>query len=107
MAPGRGRYLGKVQPRLWRYLNDTKRTPFTGEDIRFTKNGDTLYATVLKWPESGHVLVKSLVAGHAQIAKVDLLGNPSQLKWNLSNKGLEIRSDELRAISISGYFQNK
>ncbi|MGB8215101.1 MAG: alpha-L-fucosidase [Anaerolineales bacterium] len=71
-------------------FNDTKRTPFTGEDIRFTKNGDTLYATVLKWPESGHVLVKSLVAGHAQIAKVDLLGNPSQLKWNLSNKGLEI-----------------
>jgi alpha-L-fucosidase len=71
-------------------FNDTKRIPFSSQDIRFTRNGDTLYAIVLKWPENGQLLIKSLTPGCVQIKAVELLGNPGQLKWNLSQKGLEL-----------------
>lgn len=71
-------------------FNDTKRTSFTSEDIRFTKNGDILYTTVLKWPENGNLLINSLAAGRVQINKVDLLGNLGQPKWNVSEKGLQL-----------------
>ena len=71
-------------------FNDTKRLPFTSEDIRFTKNGDKFYAIALKWPENGKLLIKSLPAEGEQINKIDLLGNPGQPKWNVSIKGLEL-----------------
>src|SRR2546426_10118854 len=41
-------------------FNDTKRKPFTGEDLRFTTKGDTLYAIALAWPEKGKLTVRSL-----------------------------------------------
>ena len=31
-------------------FTDTKRQPFTGQDIRFTTRGGTLYAIALAWP---------------------------------------------------------
>jgi len=34
-------------------FNDTKRATFTGEDVRFTAKGATLYAIALAWPETG------------------------------------------------------
>ena len=70
-------------------FNDTKRTAFSSQDARFTRNGDTLYAIVLKWPENGQILIKSLTR-YVQIKKVDLLGNPDQPKWSISDKGLEL-----------------
>ncbi|WP_035172022.1 alpha-L-fucosidase [Caldanaerobius polysaccharolyticus] len=79
-------------------FTDTKRSAFTSEDIRFTTKGDTLYAVVLKWPESGRVSIKSLGAnspfGTPHIDKVELIGCDVPLKWN--------RSDQALVIDIAG-----
>jgi alpha-L-fucosidase len=43
-------------------FTDTKRTPFTGQDFRFTTKGDTLYVIGLAWPANGGAVVRSLAA---------------------------------------------
>jgi alpha-L-fucosidase len=56
---------------------DVRRTPYTAEDMRFTRKGDTLYAFFLAWPESGAVTIKSLASAagvRGQVARVELLG---------------------------------
>jgi alpha-L-fucosidase len=57
---------------------DTKRLAFTAQDIRFTRKGDTLFATALAWPESGVLTIASLARGSqhypSEIAAVDVLG---------------------------------
>lgn len=59
-------------------FGENKQKPFTGEDIRFTKNGDTLYAIFLDWPQ-GESAIQSLgsnVLPGAAIEGIDLLGGP-------------------------------
>jgi len=73
---------------------DTKRPPFTGQDIRFTARGDTLYATVLAWPESGTATITSLAAGASLyqrgIEKVELFGHPDPVPWTRDRGGLSV-----------------
>ena len=71
-------------------FNDTKRAPFSSEDIRFTKKGSALYVIALRWPVNGRLLIKSLAARDEKVNQIDLLGNPCSPKWNLSEKGLEL-----------------
>lgn len=67
---------------------------FDHTDIRFATKGETLYAIVLGWPADGKMLIKSLADGSAEypqrIAKVELLGANSELKWSRGTQGLEI-----------------
>lgn len=59
-------------------LNEQDAKPFTAEDIRFTRNGDVLYAIFLDWP-LGESAVRSLGANalrDAVVDRVDLLGGP-------------------------------
>ena len=56
---------------------DTKRKPFTSQDVRFTTRRAVLYATVLDWPSDSRILIKSLAKGAANaptITTVELLG---------------------------------
>jgi alpha-L-fucosidase len=71
---------------------DTKRKPFTGEDIRFTVRGETLYAIALAWPETGKLLIRSLPsgAGVMQVKGVSLLGYGGKLAWKQGARGLEV-----------------
>lgn len=75
-------------------FKDTEGTPFTGEDIRFTTKGDSLYAIALAWPESGKIVVKSLAAGSSfsrqKIRKVQLLGYTGKLEWSQTPEGLSV-----------------
>ncbi len=71
-------------------FNDTKRTPFSSEDIRFTQKGDALYAIVLKWPENGRLLIKSLAGMDGKVNKIDLLGETCLPNWNIGQNGLEL-----------------
>jgi alpha-L-fucosidase len=73
-------------------FNDTKRLPFTGEDIRFTRRGTTLYAIVLAWPGAS-VTVKSLGTGSSpagEVRDVRLLGHDGKLVWSRSENGLTV-----------------
>jgi alpha-L-fucosidase len=76
-------------------FKDTARRPFTGEDIRFTARGETLYAIALAWPENGRLTVKSLAAGSPltkrEIKKVELLGSKAKLNWTRNADGLTIQ----------------
>ena len=69
-------------------FTDTKRQAFTQEDIRFTTKGESLYATVLAWPE-GELTITSLA--DQTIAGVALLGYDGTLTWSSDAEGLHIR----------------
>ncbi len=75
-------------------FSDTKRSSFTGEDIRFTTNASSLYAIALAWPENGKIIVKSLAkpAGGKQgaIKSVSLLGHRGKVEWEHSAAGLVV-----------------
>jgi alpha-L-fucosidase len=66
--------------------------PYTSEDIRFTTKGKTLYAAVLKWPEDGKLLIKSLPSQSADtvVHSVSLLGFSSRLIWKQTSEGLSV-----------------
>jgi alpha-L-fucosidase len=74
-------------------FTDTKRTAFTGEDVRFTAKGDTLYATLLGWP-GNQAVVRSLGTASGlrdkEIASIHLLGNEPPLEWSVTSEALTI-----------------
>jgi alpha-L-fucosidase len=74
-------------------FQDTKREGFTAQDIRFTTQGDILYAIVLGWPENGRVVINSLGTNSDlldyEIAKVELVGG-GQLTWERNADALTI-----------------
>jgi alpha-L-fucosidase len=76
-------------------FTDSKRAPFTSEDVRFTTRGDTLYATVLGRPETGSVSISSLAANsglyRGEIGQVDLLGSSEAIAWTREVDGLKIQ----------------
>ena len=41
-------------------FSDTKRQPFTAEDIRFVSKGESLYAIAMAWPEDRRLRIKAL-----------------------------------------------
>jgi alpha-L-fucosidase len=77
------------------YFQDTKRAGFTARDIRFTTLGDTLYAIVLGWPESGEAVIESLSAGNElypdAIQQVELLGSEEVIQWSRDAGGLKVK----------------
>jgi alpha-L-fucosidase len=72
-------------------FGEDKQKPFTGEDIRFTKKGDTLYAIFLDWPQ-GESAIQSLggkALPDAAIERVELLGGP-QLQFRHDAEALHV-----------------
>ncbi len=66
------------------------RQQFTPKDIRFTTNGDTLYAIALAWPEDGRLTVRSLASTDINVKSVMLLGYTDELKWQRTADGLDV-----------------
>mgnify|MGYP000713246367 CR=1 FL=1 len=85
-------------------FSDTKREDFTSEDIRFTTQGETLYAIVLGQPENGKICVKSLAQGSEHypqaIGQVTHLASGKTLEWSRDASGLhcDIQSDEAAIV---------
>jgi len=86
------------------------RKGYTPHDIRFTKHGDTLYATVMSWPV-GEAVIKSLGTGRAppgQIEKIELLGHSGSLAFTQDAAGLHVKfpaekpCDYSYALKITG-----
>jgi alpha-L-fucosidase len=79
-------------------FNDTKRNTFTSQDIRFTTQGDILYAIVLAWPENGSVTIKTLAENSAlyqrPVGKVELLSTGVSLQWERNPDGLTVALPE-------------
>lgn len=69
------------------------RKGYTPQDIRFTTRGNSLYATMMKWPDN-EALITSLATDKApsgKIKKVELLGHPGILHFSQDNTGLHVQ----------------
>jgi alpha-L-fucosidase len=77
------------------YFADTRRAPFTGQDIRFTIKDSTLYAICLAWPGEA-VTITSLSANSPvpadKIGEISMLGVPGSLSWEQNEAGLIIQT---------------
>ncbi len=69
---------------------------YNKENIRFTTNGNTLYAIQMGWPGSHKkVLLKSLsnqYIGDLNIRSVSVVDSPERIQWRMTKHGLEIIS---------------
>jgi alpha-L-fucosidase len=74
-------------------FSEGNRAPFTGQDIRFTTQGDVLYATFLAWPGDLGV-IQALGTGSGlwpgEISGVQLLGHDGVLHWTRTSTSLTI-----------------
>jgi alpha-L-fucosidase len=59
-------------------FGEGQQKPYTAEDVRFTRKGDTLYAVFLDWPqaESAIASLGRDALPDARIERIDLLGGP-------------------------------
>jgi alpha-L-fucosidase len=72
-------------------FKEKDQAPYTPEDIRYTRKGDTLYAICLGWAQ-GEWLCKSLGSSSAAgtIRHVELLGSGVPLTWRQDEQGLHV-----------------
>lgn len=81
-------------------FTDNEELPYTKEDIRFTANGDSIYAFVMKYPEDGNVTIQSLAESedqnvpnfHGLIQEVRVLGYDGKVTYEKDTKGLHIHT---------------
>ena len=66
-------------------FSDDREDPFTARDIRFTRNGNTLYAICMGWPKQGESFrVASLgakAAGGLKVSDLTMVGSRETLNW--------------------------
>jgi len=81
-------------------------------DVRYTvsKDGKTLYATVLGWPEDGSYTMKTFAKGEHfstkdGIKKIEMLGSDEKIKWKQSGEGLTIWFPENKPCDIAYSFR--
>ncbi|MEO5684621.1 MAG: alpha-L-fucosidase [Chitinophagaceae bacterium] len=69
-----------------------QKIPFNAKDIRFTSNGDVLYAIVLGIPAE-NTFIKALGSkvGNGMVASVELLGSTEKIAWAQQDAGLMIK----------------
>ena len=76
-------------------FNEGKGKPFTAQDIRFTLKADTLFATVMAWPENGQVLIKSLAENSThypgKVQQVSWLASGEKLSFERTAAGLVVQ----------------
>ena len=68
---------------------------YTPEDIRYTVNGNQLYALLLGWPQNGRVLLRSTAQLFPEeVASVSMLGDGQPLAWSFTEEGLVVTLPE-------------
>ena len=80
-------------------FTDNDEVAYTSSDIRFTCNGDSVYAFVLKDPESGELTIKALGDSedentpdfHGLIKSVSVVGFEENIPFTTDTKGLHIK----------------
>jgi alpha-L-fucosidase len=74
-------------------FNEEKRKDLTAADVRFTTQGETLYAFVMGWPEY-QTVIRPLATNTAlrvgKIQNVELLGFDGKLEWSQDSSGLKV-----------------
>ena len=91
-GPGRCKIYGEGPTEvLAGGFTDDKSKPFTGQDIRYTTKGNTLYAIALDWPGT-ELTARELGSNRAlkgrKIRSVRMLGSDAKLKWSQTGDSL-------------------
>jgi alpha-L-fucosidase len=90
VSPGQGTRTGGA-------LNDIR--GYSGQDIRFTAKGETIYVFFMGFPLNGKAVIKSLATGSAlyprEIERVEFLGMTGPLQFTRDADGL--------SVAIPGY----
>jgi len=83
-------------------FTDTERADFTGQDIRFTRRGDTLYAIIMAWPGAqARINALGSASGHmAQIRSIELIGYDASVTWHQHADALVV---DMPATPIGNY----
>lgn len=101
--------------RLWRFsgegptviqegqFSDNVDKGYTSKDIRFTVNGDSIYATVLKYPADGNVTITRLANAdashlplfHGIIEDVSVLGFDEKPVFTKDSQGLHVQTQHV------------
>lgn len=79
-------------------FTDNLEIPYTSEDMYFTVKGDSIYVFVMKYPEDGRILVRSLAESkdqnipefHGLIQEVSLLGCKKRLDVQTDTEGMHV-----------------
>jgi len=89
------------------HLADHKFDGFGAEDIRFTQQGEILFAIALDWPEPGKLLVKELAQRRIreEIKDVTLLGHEGKLEWTQAFDALEVTLPERKPCEHAFVFR--
>jgi alpha-L-fucosidase len=67
---------------------DHAKTPYTGQDIRFTAKDGSVYAWLMAWPENGTATIRSLATPAGKVTSLELLGRKEKLDWKQTDEGL-------------------
>jgi alpha-L-fucosidase len=78
------------------HLSEHKNKDNTEKDIRFTTNGNTLYATVMDWPTED-ILIRALAKELMAIKRIHLLGSDETIFWHQDSHGLHIQAPKIKA----------
>jgi alpha-L-fucosidase len=76
-------------------FNEGLGVAYTGEDVRFTTKGSTLFAIILERPNGESAIIRALAAGSPDLGRrtitdVALLGAKGTVTWSQDAKGLRV-----------------
>ena len=77
------------------------KTPYTGQDIRFTTKNGAVYAWLMAWPAEGRATVRSLATAAGKITGVELLGCQEKLAWQQTDAGLVVNLPAQRPCAFA------
>lgn len=66
------------------------KTPYTGQDVRFTMKNGALYAWLMAWPAENNTTIHSLANAAGKISEVTLLGGKENIEWQQTDEGLVV-----------------
>lgn len=86
-------------------FTDNEETAYSAQDIRFTTNGDVLYAISLAWTDEA-VTIHS-IGEDLNVDQVQMVGSDEQISWSQTADGLNVKfpkeqpSDYAHALKIT------
>ena len=67
---------------------------YSSKDMRYTSNGNNIYATIFGWPEGKTVMLESfaegMLEGDLKVNEISMLGYDGNLSWQMTPGGIEI-----------------
>jgi len=74
--------------------NEFQKLVYSNKDIRYTKKGNTVYATFFGWPDGESAVLESFardnLVGDLEINEISLLGYDGEINWEMNDAGLKI-----------------